>query len=493
MKMKLYEKYLNESFSYGDSRFAYEEEITEDAFECTLDKSEKGGIPLVAKAGRVFVDSGDNHSIIFGSSGSMKTRRLIMPLINYLISSGENLFVADPKGELFNRTSGIAEKMGYRIFILNLRNPKASHRWNPLGTPWKLYRSGEKEAAINMINDFIEIVADEQRNSRADPFWHETAANLLLANILLMFETCSSRSKVNINSLAKMCSLESAETLIKIASKLPLNCLASINYGCLFSASEKTLCSIMISAFAMINRFITSPNLSSLMSSVGINFDEIPYKKTIIYMITPDESTRYNFVVSMFVQQLYQYLISATEKTDNGKLPIRFNFVLDEFCNIPPLCQVGTMLTSARSRDIRFYLVVQSLRQFYSKYGEDDAQTIISNCANLFYLSGRETELVKNLSDLCGTQTDSSGIHLPIISPSELMRFSKTKGEMLLLHGRCYPFVTELPDIEEYQFPLFPPVAMSVKGKMPMPMVLNTAALLRDIEEGCIPIPFLND
>lgn len=112
MKMKLYEKYLNESFSFGDSRFAYEEEITEDAFECTLDKSEKGGIPLVAKAGRVFVDSGDNHSIIFGSSGSMKTRRLIMPLINYLISSGENLFVADPKGELFNRTSGIAEKNG---------------------------------------------------------------------------------------------------------------------------------------------------------------------------------------------------------------------------------------------------------------------------------------------------------------------------------------------------------------------------------------------
>lgn len=491
--MKLYEKYLNESFSYGDSRFAYESEITEDAFECTLDKSEKGGIPLFKTGDKIFVDADDSHSIIFGASGSMKTRRLIMPLINYLISSGESLFVADPKGELFNRTSGFAESLGYKIFSLNLRNPAVSHRWNPLGTPWKLYRSGEKEASVNMINDFIEIVADEQRNSRADPFWHETAANLLLANILLMFETCKTRLKVNINSLAKMCSLESAETLTKIALKLPMNSLASINYNCLFSASEKTLSSIMVSAYAMISRFITSPNLSNLMSSVGINFDEITNQKTVIYLITPDESTRYNFIVSMFVQQLYQHLISAAEKSDTKKLSTRFNFVLDEFCNIPPLRQAGTMLTAARSRDIRFYLVAQSLKQLYSKYGEDDAQTIISNCSNLFYLSGREIELAKNLSDLCGTQTDPSGVQRPLISPSELMHFSKTKGEMLLLHGRCYPFVTELPDIEDYRFPLLSPSVQQPKEKMPMPMVLNTATLLRDIEEGNIPIPFSND
>ena len=46
----------------------------------------------------------------------------------------------------------------------------------------------------------------------------------------------------------------------------------------------------------------------------------------------------------------------------------------------------------------------------------------------------------------------------PLISISELQRFKKEYGETLILHGRNYPFVTELPDIDEYKFKTHPPV-----------------------------------
>ena len=49
---------------------------------------------------------------------------------------------------------------------------------------------------------------------------------------------------------------------------------------------------------------------------------------------------------------------------------MRVNFVLEEFCNMPKLEDIVAMLTAARSRNIRFHIVIQSYSQMIDKYGE---------------------------------------------------------------------------------------------------------------------------
>jgi type IV secretion system protein VirD4 len=97
----------------------------------------------------------------------------------------------------------------------------------------------------------------------------------------------------------------------------------------------------------------------------------------------------------------------------------------------------------------------------------DDAHTIKGNCDNWVFLTSREFDLLEEISKLCGDSfykdSDGSTKSRPLISISELQRFKKEYGEALILHGRNYPFVTELPDIDEYKFKTYPPIATKDK------------------------------
>lgn len=74
------------------------------------------------------------HEIYLGSTGSGKTTGCIEPQLRAISSQKNkpNIFVTDPKGELFNHNAEHLKKMGYRTFVLNFKNTTRSNKWNPL-------------------------------------------------------------------------------------------------------------------------------------------------------------------------------------------------------------------------------------------------------------------------------------------------------------------------------------------------------------------------
>ena len=63
-----------------------------------------GGIPMLVKDKKIYIDAEDSHTIIFGATGSKKTRMFVMPSIGILARAGESFVVTDTKGELYERT-----------------------------------------------------------------------------------------------------------------------------------------------------------------------------------------------------------------------------------------------------------------------------------------------------------------------------------------------------------------------------------------------------
>lgn len=167
-------------------------------------------------------------------------------------------------------------------------------------------------------------------------------------------------------------------------------------------------------------------------------------------MIMPDEKTSYHKLVSVFVKQSYEYFIYLAQKNlyeeeiRVGHLPIRINYILDEFSSLPTIADFPAMITAARSRNIRFVLFIQSKHQLKQRYGEE-TDTIVTNCVNWVFLTTRELSLLEEISKLCGTKEQN-----PILSVSQLQRLSKEEGEALLLIGRNKPYIAKLPDIDVY-------------------------------------------
>jgi type IV secretion system protein VirD4 len=135
----------------------------------------------------------------------------------------------------------------------------------------------------------------------------------------------------------------------------------------------------------------------------------------------------------------------------------RVNFMLDEFANMPRITDMPAMITAARSRNMRFFLVVQSEQQLFNIY-QEEAQTIKGNCTNWVFLTSRERNLLEELQALCGKR-NAFDREEPLISVSQLQMFDKSRGQALILQARNYPFMSYLPDIDDYEmFKGFEPI-----------------------------------
>lgn len=482
-----YERYTN---LHQESRFATPEEIRESGK--MIDLREKcvryGGIPLLCDTSRALVDDADHHSIIFGATGSGKTRRLILIYMIILIKAAFSLIVIDVKGELKKKTSGLARQMGYNIVALNFRDFKNGDCWNPLEEAYRLYHSGKQEEAFSSVADFMSGLAAKQYEHCHDLFWPGMAEAQGKATLQSLLE-CVPESMCNVASFAEMCSESNYEIMMQFSRMLSRTSPTAMSFRGIYSAAEKTRQSIEVTLYEMIKIFTDNRQLQQMLSKSTFDMHAIGREKTIVYLEIADEKPTYYSLVGMFVKQAYEILIGEAQNQPDGKLDVPVALVLDEFCNIPKIENFSNIIATSRSRNICSTIVVQSNHQLERLYGYD-ADVIKGNCTNWFYLYSRELSLLNEISELCGNIKTVDGEVRRLISPSELQRLKV--GETLVLHDRLYPYITRMPDISEYKFPAYPEVASRPIEKTEIPVV-DIRRLTACINEGLIPTPFASD
>ena len=455
------------------------------------------GFPIISDGYTAYVDNSDTHTLIFGNTGSKKTRLFGMPLINIFALGGESFIVTDPKGELYAKTSGFVASKGYKPIVLNFRTMTQSAMWNPLLIPYQLYHNGEVDEAISMLNDFLSVLAAPQRKGKQDPYWIDLGYSLALSLMLFFIETAT-MEEANINSFINFfATYSSPENAEKIAKVMVEGSVASLNIKAVMTtvSAEKTFGNIASTAASMFNQFIIQKSLCQLLSKSSIDLRQIGKEKSAVYIIVPDEKDTLHFMVSIFVKQIYEILISEAQKENKKRLPVRLNFLLDEFGNIPTIPNMPSMITAARSRNIRFFLMTQGIFQLNKKY-KNEVETFIGNCDNLVFLSSKEPALLKMISDLCGYTNkerieDGITSKEPLITTFGLQSLSKEwdKSEVLIKHCRELPFMSVLPDIDWYGFETYPPIDMD-NTVLPEITLYNAANVLSEIYDHKRPLPF---
>lgn len=434
------------------ARWATEEDFKKDLIEISLDDCSvaQSGIPLLCSDTAAYVDASDSHSLIIGSSGSKKTRLFILPSILSLAKAGESMVITDPKAELYERTSGYLKKKGYKVFCVNFRDESVNNAWNPLEAPLKFFKQGKFDLSVGLLNDFATIsIPRDTRN--VDPFWDDSARSAFMGLLLILFLLAEDDAEVNIRSILRLRATifkndkQGEYTLRKIIKHAGVDSLVTTYLSGLDIAPERTFGSILSVLDTHLMKFIIRPSLTDMLCHNDIRFSDIGHEKTAVFLVMPDEKETYHGLISVFIQQCYESLIFEAQKCSKKSLPVRVNFLLDEFSSLPQIKEFPSMIAAARSRNIRFNIVVQSEKQLKSRYFEE-ADTIKGNCNNWIYLYSREFPTLVEISNLCGTQKSGK----PLVTTSRLQRLDKDKGEALIMHGRMYPFMSLLKDISEY-------------------------------------------
>lgn len=421
-------------------------------------KADYAGIALINDGKKIWVDDGDYHNLIIGSTGSGKTQNIIFPMIELLAKHGESMIITDPKGELYEKKSNMLRSKGYNIVLLNFRDPGRGNAWNPMSLPYNLYKSGNRDKAMELLDDLALNILYDEGNKNADPFWEKTSADYFSGLSLGLFEDAK-EEEINLNSISLMTTVGEEKlggsTYIKEYFNLKdPGSSAYINASSTILAPADTKMSILAVFKQKIKLFASRENLSEMLSYSDFDIADIGKRKTAVFIIVQDEKKTYHSLVTIFIKQVYETLIDVAQNSPKNRLPIRTNFLLDEFANMPPLKDVTTMITAARSRAMRFTMIIQNFAQLNEVYGEQNAETIKGNCGNTIYLISTELKALKEISEMCGEIKVKTGKDekekeetRPLITISDLQKMKM--NEVIIRRIRLAPFKTKLTP--EYQ------------------------------------------
>lgn len=439
----------------GYSRWATEKEFKTQADIHRIlpqsETSEYAGIPLINNGKEIWVDSGQYHNLIIGSTGAGKTQTMVQPMVRILAKKGESMIITDPKGEIYENNAEMLKEKGYNIILLNFRDPQKGSAWNPLTLPYTLYKNGNKDKGNELLDDLaMNILYDDKAQSQ-DPFWEKTSADYFTGLSLALFEDAK-EDEINLNTINLMTTVGEEKcgpnTYIKeyFGFKDPTS-PAYINVSSTITAPSDTKSSILSVFKQKIKLFSSRENLSEMLSHNDFDMKEIGRKKTAVFLVIQDEKKTYHSLVTIFIKQCYETLIDVAQE-NGGKLPFKTNFILDEFANMPPLKDVTTMVTAARSRNIRFTFIIQNFAQLYQVYGKENGETIKGNCGNIIYLISSELASLEEISKLCGeikSKEKDKTASTPLVTVSDLQRLPE--NTIIVLRIRSMPFKTKVvPD-----------------------------------------------
>lgn len=448
---------VNATHVTEEVRFESEEEIKDRYTEVNFESGDVmgAGVPIISTGRTAYVDDSEASTFVVSASGSGKTRKILMPYTLSCIRKNENLVIHDPKGEINRYMYRELEKKGYEVIVLDYRRPLRGDRYNPLEYPSKIYKEGNTSRAAEMFQAFSETMFSD-RKSEKDRFWDLTAASYMTGLSLLQAELLPEK-ECTINHLYDLhiqgdgkygrskyikeyYNRPGAKDAPSYKLAAPAINAPSDTQGGLYSVYTSCL-----------TPFVLNEDIIDATANSTFDVRDLVEKKCAVFIITKDEGSVYNKLISATIDQMYERLIDIAEEEYDGRLPRRINFILDEFGNLAAINNMSGKITAGRSRNIRWLIVCQSMDQLRLLYENKGASIIFGNCANLVYLYSTDIMLLQRISAMCGLYSDElTGAKHPLMSMDHLRYLNKDKGEVLLLLERARPFVGYLPDISAY-------------------------------------------
>ena len=422
------------------------------------------------------IDDSDIHTLMIGASGVGKTANFLYPNIEYCCASGMSFVTTDSKGDLYRNTATIAEKYyGYKISVIDLRNPTRSSGYNMLYLVNKymdMYKAENKLEYKAKAEKFAKITAKtiisadgNVSNMGQNAFFYESAEGLLTSVILLVAEFCPTEKR-HIISVLKLIQDLLAPSEVKgisrfkqLIEKLPSEHKARWFAGAALNSSEQAMASVMTTAMSRLNAFLDTELEQILCFDTSIDVEDFCNRKSAIYLVLPEEDATKHFLVSLILQQIYREMLTVADEK-GGQLDKRVMIYADEIGTLPKIDGLEMMFSASRSRKISIVAIIQSLAQFEKTYGKEGAEIIVDNCqCTLFGSFAPNSKTAEVMSQSLGKQTVLSGsvskaagkdgssrtlqmIERPLMTVDELK--SMPKGSFIVMKTGCHPMKTRL-------------------------------------------------
>ena len=424
------------------------------------------------------------NTLTIGGSGQGKSFSELFP--NVMLANA-NYVITDPSGEILQKCGKFLRSQGYCIKVFNIKDFDQSMRYNPL-----MYIEDEKD--INILVDALNknIDGGEKKGGGSNDFFEKAQMSLTAALFSALRELYPNNPEkqtlFNVMELLRMAEQKTDPETGEQYSDLDnfFDVLEQKNprsysvrmYRNFQVGGPKVCGSVIISATAVFGRFFDNDAMARLVEAddldlydfvTGVDEKGEPLKCA-LFLVIPQDTTTYNFMVSMIYSQLFSIATKGGERwrlmhnLDNPSLPRHLSFWLDEFANVGKIPSFLEVLSVVRKYEISINIIIQALSQLKTNY-KDDWETILGNTDTMIYLGGQEPSTVKQMSEKLGKETiktHSSSISggknggsvsmqsagREIMTTSEIEQISRAY-ELVFITG-CKPFKARKYDLTKH-------------------------------------------
>lgn len=336
----------------------------------------------------------NNNDLIIGPSGAGKTTGYVIPNINQHYGS---YIIADTKGNLARKLTPSLLRAGYHVCTLDFVDPGNSCRYNPLDFV-RRNGKGYNEQDVIRIASMLSPV-----KTLNDPFWDKAAQQVLTALICFVIETFpeNEQNLMTVSRLFKMINDSNIEKLFRSREvEDPESTAVSVFKSLIHGAqAEKTWSCIMLFVSNALNLF-GMKGVGSMFSNTGSRFsyEQLGSEPCVLFVNVSDTDRSMDPLVNLFYYQTFQQLCLAADASPDSRLKVPVQIILDDFATNVYIPDFDKTISVIRSRNISASLIIQSVSQLYSLYGESAAKTILNNCDHILYLGGQDMDTADLIS-----------------------------------------------------------------------------------------------
>lgn len=350
--------------------------------------------------------------------GAGKTSRYIIPNVIERASYPCSVVVNDPKGEVYEATSGHMKAHGFRVIVIDPENPDQSHSFNPLT---------EAQDGIE-LDQIAEILMKAGRGGNtqgggggSDDFWAKGAARIV--SVFLGCLRNAGRANPAYNTLHNLYFLfqhfgEDGSNLDSFIARYSVNpddpsdrTLWDGWQGAL-TGNKEGVQSFVLNALTALSA-MRQTNIARVTAESTFSLESLREQKTVVYFITPPQHGEYySFLTSLFFRSVFNALMrrlppardegnrrSGNSQSKSAYLPC---YVLyDEFghSQIPSFVSTANTIRGYR---VSLSIVLQSIAQLSARYGRDYAQSIQGGFNTQIAYAGSDPETASFFERIIG-------------------------------------------------------------------------------------------
>ena len=393
----------------------------------------------------------DGHIFLIGGSGSGKSSAYVIPAL--LINKKARIFAVDIKGELSFKSAKYGSK---RVLIFN-PSDRSKYGYDPF------YNLTEKSTTQQIMETMQNITYSliSMPAGLKDPFWKNSARNLLLGLLIYYYKKGTRDFVAIIDEILGRPVKDSIQAVMDNAKPNSVEYRYIVQFQ---DMEDETLGGIVAE---MNNHIVIFANDQDIRYA----FKDNPNK---INPLMLEKKEQYNIYLSIKEEKLSAYydvmqlIINQTlaqlEKRPEDSEPVIF--VIDELPRILSAGKLDRLLDGARtlrSRKVCLFLITQSTEALMSAFTENEVADLISNCPYIIVLSASSTKTQKSVCAWCGKykvrktswsgggkdrKTTVSYDEKDIVEPSDLMTLKNT-GEAILITPYGYSRVKKVPYYED--------------------------------------------